>query len=87
MTVTKEGYEPQSTTVSMTEADVANGGVSVNMTINKIDNTLLYAGIGVVVAVVVVLMILLVVRRRKKEANGMEKNETSAEANERNRRK
>ena len=41
LTATKEGHEPQSTTISMTAADVARGGVSVDMTVIKIDNTLL----------------------------------------------
>jgi hypothetical protein len=75
------GKELQSSTFSLTSADVAKGGVSVNMTVNPTDNTPLYIGIILIVAVVVVLL-LLVVRRRKKQATAKGKQETPVEESE-----
>lgn len=71
---TKEGYVPQNRSVSMTLASVAGGGILADLTIKEMDNTMLWAMIGVVTGSLVVILLLLLVRRRKKE-DTEEKNE------------
>jgi hypothetical protein len=78
---TDPGFESKSVTISLTEADVAKGGVSMSMTVNPVDNTPLYAFIGAVVVIIVVLVLFLLVRRNRKNsiAKGKETAKKDAE--------
>jgi hypothetical protein len=70
LTIEKEGYATQTKTITMTEADIDAGGISIGATsVSKVDNTLLYASIGLIVVVIAVLLIFFLVRRKKDQGN------------------
>jgi hypothetical protein len=76
LTIEKEGFATQTKTITMTEANIDAGGISVGGTsVNKVDNTPLYAFIGLIVVVVVVLLVIFLVRRKKTDANGKGKDQ------------
>jgi hypothetical protein len=81
LTIEKEGYATQTKTITMTEADIDAGGISTGETsVNKVDNPLLYAAIGLIVVVIAVLLVLFLLRRRKSDANGKSKDQGKDDA-------